>query len=424
MKGDQAGSRRGRIRGFAIVLALAAVMLTMIGISGAGAETAENLTAGCKISVSSTKQRIHRMTDGDYTSYWASAKSVEPWVDITSGTPIYGVYLCFERKPEKWEIRGKNGETLFTGETEFHHVYCALNGETEIRITAVGDGKTEMGFNEIFVFGEGEVPEWVQQWNPTPEKADILFFVAHPDDDLLFMGGAIASYGPGRADSTVAVAYLTYSNTTRRSEMLNGLWTLGIREYPIIGDFRDFYYNKSKKMSDIYAAQTGGKNGVLGWVTEMFRKYKPEVVVTQDEKGEYGHPQHRLVADASKVCFEAAAEAGSYPESAEKYGTWQVKKLYLHLYGPEEEQTQFDFTIPREEFGGLTANELAQKAFEEHKTQAGKGWKFSGKKVVFSVEEYGVKRYPANRYGLYATTVGADTGHTDFLENIYKAVAE
>ena len=38
----------------------------------------------------------------------------------------------------------------------------------------------------FFVFGEGELPDWVQRWEPTVEKADLLVLATHPDDELIF----------------------------------------------------------------------------------------------------------------------------------------------------------------------------------------------------------------------------------------------
>ncbi len=35
---------------------------------------------------------------------------------------------------------------------------------------------------------------------------------------------------------------MSYSNTTRRSELLNGLWHMGLRQYPVIGEFRRRLY--------------------------------------------------------------------------------------------------------------------------------------------------------------------------------------
>ncbi len=399
----------------ALLLLLAAVII----IGNAGAEEAENITAGCKIRTDSRKGRTAFLTDGKYTSYWESEKGAHPWVTVSPDRPACGLYLCFQNMPDAYAVQQEKGgswETIYEGDTRYHHIFYPLDEAGNIRIYASAYGKnTVMGFNELFVFGKGDVPDWVQRWEPTPEKTDILFLATHPDDELLFLGGALAWYGVERRQK-VTVAYLTKSNTTRRSEALNGLWTLGIRTYPIFGEFRDCY-SQSGLAKDAYK-DTGGKNKVQGWVTELYRRLKPEVVVTQDLDGEYGHPQHKMVADAAVEAYTQAADGEQFQESAEAYGTWQVKKLYLHLYGDEGERTRFNWDVPLDSLGGMTANEKAEEAYQQHVTQKGQGKKFRGKMVYFSVAEYGVNRYPNTSFGLYASEVGPDRRHDDFMENI------
>jgi LmbE family N-acetylglucosaminyl deacetylase len=244
----------------------------------------------------------------------------------------------------------------------------------------------------------------VQVWQTTEEKADILFIATHPDDELIFFGGAIPTYAVEQ-QRKVVVAYFTSSNTTRSSELLNGLWHMGVRNYPVIGDFKDGY---AKSLSAAYKA-AGGKNKVNEWIVELYRKYQPEVVVTQDLNGEYGHKQHMMIADAALNCIELAANEDEFIESTVTYGTWQVKKLYLHLY--EENQITFDWTVPLVSMNGSTGIELAEEAYALHKTQASSG---------MSVTETGVK-YDNRVFGLAYTTVGEDVRKDDFLENIYDA---
>ena len=82
----------------------------------------------------------------------------------------------------------------------------------------------------------------------------------------------------------VVVAYMSYSNTTRRSELLNGLWHMGLRQYPVIGDFGDVYM---RSLDDAYAHWTKRKS--RAYITELIRQYKPDVMITHDINGEYGH---------------------------------------------------------------------------------------------------------------------------------------
>ena len=403
-----------------LLAALAALLLLCVP---AGAEEAENLTGQLKIKVVDGGGKVKNITDGKYTTYWSSTKVKEPWAVVSSEKPMYGLYLCFRTLPDSYVIQKESGDgwtTIAEGDTRFYHAWVELDGVKKVRILSTMEKKNALGFNEIFAFGEGETPDWVQKWEPAEDKADILFMATHPDDDLLFMGSPIAWYGVVQ-QKKVVVAYLTYSNTTRRSEALNGLWTLGIRNYPVFGPFADHYSNgktTAAKLKAAYNDTTGGKNAVWAWVTGLYRQFQPEVVVTHDENGEYGHAQHIMLADAAVQCFGKSADAGEFPESAERYGTWQVKKLYLHLYGDEGSQTDFDWDRPLEETGGLTLNELSEKAYAMHVTQANSGFKYNGKRVPFSVAEYGVKRYPNNRFGLRSTTVGQDEGKTDFLEHI------
>ena len=395
------------------------VLLLMAAACTANAEEAENLTPRCTVKLASKGRQASKITDGDYRSYWESEKAKQPWVTLSSPEPIYGLYLCFEHMPESYVVEQASGSgwvTAAEGDTRFHHVFYELDGAKKIRIRSTAEGKTQIGFKEIFAFGAGEIPDWVQRWEDPLEKADILFIATHPDDDILFLGGGITYYHAERG-AKVQVAYLTWSNTTRRSEALNGLWTMGIRNYPDFGGFRDTYTNPGTDLKAAYQA-AGGKEKVLEWVTGMFRRYRPEVVVTQDIAGEYGHPQHRMVANAAVQCWDRSGDAAQHPVSAEKYGTWEVKKLYIHLYGEEAQSTRFDWEVPLESLGGKTVIQVLEEAYALHVTQANSGWKFHGKRIPFSVREYGVKRYPNNRFGLYASRVGEDTAHDDFLENV------
>ena len=138
------------------------------------------------------------------------------------------------------------------------------------------------------------------------------------------------------------------------------------------------------------------------YVTGLFRRYQPDVVITHDVKGEYGHGAHRTTADAAIHAVTLAADAAYAPETGE---SWQVKKLYLHLY--TENALEMDWRRPLEAFQGKTAFQVADEAFKMHKSQQSNG---------LIVQDWG--EYANNRYGLYFSTVGPDEEKNDFFENI------
>ncbi len=398
------------------------ILLLLLTVVPATAEEAENLTGSLTVKTVDKPGKTGCITDGKYTTFWESSKRKNPWVVVSSDQPIYGLYLCFQKMPDTYVIQKQSGDDWITvaegGNPHYHHAFFELDGVKKIRILSTMGKNNVMGFNEIYAFGKGEVPDWVQRWEEPVEKADLLVLVAHPDDELLFTGGAIPVYNTEQGRK-VAVAYLTPSNTTRRSEALNGLWAMGVRNYPVFGSFADNYANTGK-VKDAYK-NAGGKEKVLDWVTELYRRFRPEVVITHAENGEYGHPQHKMVADAAVECFEQAADPMKSPDSYQAYDTWQVKKLYLHQYGEEADQTVLDWDQPLDAFDGKTGAQMAAEAFKLHASQKGMGSKIKGKFVEFTVEETGAKMYPYDHFGLKCTTVGTDEAKNDFLEHIDEA---
>lgn len=390
---------------------IALLTLLALSLSVAFAAEANDITEDCKFKVCSSGRKYTLMTDKKYTSYWESNKIKTPWIAITApeGKPIAGLYVCFGNMPESWEIQtsddGKDWFTAVPGDTRFLHAYVALPQPAQyVRLAVTSEKKTALRINDLFVLSEGDLPDWVQVWQPTEEKADILFLSTHPDDELIFFGGAIPTYAVEQ-QRKVVVAYFSRSNTTRSSELLNGLWHMGVRTYPVIGTFKDSY---AKNLKAAYKS-AGGKGKVNEWIVGLYRQYKPEVVVTQDTNGEYGHKQHMMIADAAQNCIALAANEDEFTASTIAYGTWQVKKLYLHLY--PENQITFDWTVPLKSMNGATGIELAEEAYTLHKTQASSG---------MSVTETGTK-YDNRVFGLAFTTVGEDVRKDDFLENIYDA---
>lgn len=379
------------------------VLLIISCFAFAQAETAQDITE--QFSITSGGRITTALYDRKYTSFFSSREQRNPFIEFTAqeGAEAEYLYICFGDMPRAWAIEEEvDGEwkTLIEGSKEYYHVLLELNGKTHFRLIDTAGNQTKFKINEIFVFSEGELPQWVQRWEPTHEKADMLLLVAHPDDELIFFGGTIPTYAVER-DLNVVVAYMTYSNTTRRSELLNGLWSMGVRSYPVICE--EFYDGYSSSLKVGY--QKWNKNKVMAHVTELIRKYKPEVMLSHDVEGEYGHGAHRVCADAAQYCVANAGNPEFETASAELYGTWEVKKLYLHL--AKDNAIRMDWNVPLSKLNGRTGLELAQAAYELHVTQ---------ENTDFVVTDEG--ETSCAEFGLVYTSVGEDVQKNDFMENI------
>ncbi len=373
---------------------------------------AEDITAGCSLSFSSKDQKkaAARVRDNRYDTAW-SYTGKTAWIVAKSGDPdekpIGGIYLTFDAMPAQWAVQVPRGtgtdewETVYTGDKQFLHVYVPLETPAAaVRFLSL-ENKVKVAVPELRIYTPGSFPQGAQSWLPTWEEADILFLSSHADDELIFFGGGIPTYDTERG-YRVVVAYLTGCGIRRNHELLNGLWSMGVRHYPVIGPFPDRH---KKSMTAEYQA-LGGQKKVVGWVTQLFRRYKPKVVVTHDTRGEYGHYQHRVTAAAALLAWERAADPERYPESAEAWGTWQVQKLYLHL--GKTNRITMDWDVPLESLGGLTGLEAAIRAYTYHVSQ---------QTTAMSVTGTGSK-YSNRLFGLEKTTVGPDEAGGDFMEHI------
>ncbi len=394
-----------------LLILLPAVMAPALG--WAEQAVAEDITALAEISPRSPKHGLKSIADRKYTTPWETAVQKKPYVQamLPEGQACSSLYICFGRMPAAWELQTLEGEawvTLDEGGTSYLHAFIPLpKPVTSLRIAVTDEKKTSLLLNELFLFGPGEVPGWVQKWEPAHEQADLMVLVAHPDDELLFMGGTIPHYAVAQ-NKRVTACYLTSSNTTRSSELLNGLWSMGVVNYPIIGPFRDAY---SAKLKDGYD-RWGGKEKVRAYVMGVIRRLKPSVIVTHDLDGEYGHGAHRVCADAAIWCVEHSADSVADPASAELYGTCEVSKLYLHLY--PENSVMMNWRTPDPALLGRSPLQAAQDAYALHVTQRNAGSAVIGKD--FEVTDEG--EFACNSFGLYRTLVGPDIAKNDFLENI------
>ena len=368
--------------------------------------TAVELTAACSFSSNNQyKTDIPLMTDGSVSTSYA-LKEKNGWLEISCDTPICGLsvsVLVKSRNPWSYDLQAMDGDGQWQTVAQSKYLtdwFEISPGVSRLRIRATGRERIRIA--EIRAFGPGEKPDDVQDWQDL-DKCDLMLLACHPDDEVLWFAGLLPTYA-GERGYKVQLAMMTPDYGDRQLELLRCAWHCGVRYYPYFIGFHD----KHGGSMDKQFTQWNGKNKILKEVTACIRRFKPEVLVTHGKDGEYGHSAHRVTSWAATECFTRAADQNQFSESAEKYGTWQVKKLYLHEYG--ENKITMDWNQPLSAFGGKTGFDIAGEAYQFHATQV-------------AIGHYEFQRGPEGdhdntAFGLYATTVGPDEAGNDFMEHI------
>lgn len=341
------------------------------------------------------------------------------YLTLADQTGIGSLYLVFGTEPGSYLVTNEDsGKSILCGEAGFLHEFLNLEeafGYAPQRVT-ISFQKKDVQLCELSAFTAGQVPDWVQRWEqPKDAQTDLVLFSTHGDDEQLFFAGLLPYYA-GERGYTVQVVYLTdHRNMTMRRchEMLDGLWAVGVRNYPVLGPFGDYYSETLGDAYRIYRDKGFSKDDVISYVVENLRRFRPKVAVGHDLRGEYGHGMHMMYADVLCYAVGIAEDPEAFPESAQKYGTWNVPKTYLHLY--PQNRIRMNWDIPLDSFGGMTAFEVTKRlGFPCHVSQQGEyGWYFAGMNAATDIPEYS----PCI-YGLYRSTVGEDTDAQDFFENV------
>ncbi|MDQ2906467.1 MAG: PIG-L family deacetylase [Ktedonobacteraceae bacterium] len=169
----------------------------------------------------------------------------------------------------------------------------------------------------------------------------LLGLYAHPDDEGT-MSGAFLRYGAEGVEtglvcatrgevgeiSDPALATPENLGQVREGEMraaaevlkLNHLWFL---------DYRDSGMAGTADNTDPRAFVQVNPAEVVGKLVAIIRQFQPQVMVTFDETGGYGHPDHIAIHRYTTSAFHAAADDAQYPELGP---VWAVSKLYYSAF--------------------------------------------------------------------------------------------
>ncbi|MGZ8179494.1 PIG-L family deacetylase [Williamsia sp. SKLECPSW1] len=150
----------------------------------------------------------------------------------------------------------------------------------------------------------------------------VMFVHAHPDDESLWTGGTIARL----ADAGVALSVITCTwaeGTRRHAELQRALTTLGAPHASALGYADGGFPDSAPGAPRLCDADFDDE---VARVTAHIRAARPDVVVTYDGFGIYGHPDHIHTTRITLAAVEAAATAAIYPDAGPP---WQVRAAFL-----------------------------------------------------------------------------------------------
>jgi N-acetyl-1-D-myo-inositol-2-amino-2-deoxy-alpha-D-glucopyranoside deacetylase len=165
---------------------------------------------------------------------------------------------------------------------------------------------------------------------------------AHPDDESFGVGGTLAQYAAagfkvyyicgtrGEAGEVTPESMQGYASIAdlRSNELKCAAQALGLADVIYLG-YRDSGMAGSEDNKHPQALAAAPVEQVAGRIVEAIRKLKPEVIITSDPLGGYGHPDHIAIHNATVMAFKAAGDQQQYAESGPPF---QPQKLYFHVF--------------------------------------------------------------------------------------------
>ena len=120
---------------------------------------------------------------------------------LKSEKEIDSLYFLFDTKALDMTLAAGGEEKTVEG--KFLHRFVKISELFSEPVTEVTVRFPERAIlNEIYAFGEGELPTWVQLWYDPCEKADLMLFTTHADDEQLFFAGVLPNYDTDRVYRT------------------------------------------------------------------------------------------------------------------------------------------------------------------------------------------------------------------------------
>ena len=163
----------------------------------------------------------------------------------------------------------------------------------------------------------------------------------HPDDESSSTGGMLAYYRARKVRTGVVictggeegeirdpdldpVADRSRLRELRTQEVKDACEILGVAELRMLG-FRDSGMADTPANQHPEAFVNAERSEAACRLVRIIRELRPRVIVTEPPGGAYPHPDHIMCYEITMDAFEAAGDAGAFPEAGPP---WRPDKLY------------------------------------------------------------------------------------------------
>ena len=168
-------------------------------------------------------------------------------------------------------------------------------------------------------------------------ERSMLVVFAHPDDEAFATGGTLVKYASAGVRTTLVCAtrgevgeisdpVLATPNTlpsVREQELLCSAETLGIEEVVFLG-YRDSGMIGTLDNEHPDAFILANEEEVIAKLVGIMRQVKPQIVLTFEPNGGYGHPYHIAIHNHTVSAFHKAAQENYGVELGE---AWRSDRL-------------------------------------------------------------------------------------------------
>jgi N-acetyl-1-D-myo-inositol-2-amino-2-deoxy-alpha-D-glucopyranoside deacetylase len=179
----------------------------------------------------------------------------------------------------------------------------------------------------------------------------MLLVHAHPDDESINNGATMAKYVADGAHVTLVTCTLGEEGEIlvpelvhlaadkedglgehRIGELADAMSALGVTDHRFLGGpgrWRDSGMMGLPTNDNPASFWQADLEVAVGELVRVMREVRPQVVITYNEQGGYGHPDHIQAHRVAVAAFDAAGDPRRYPDAGQ---AWTPSKLYYTAF--------------------------------------------------------------------------------------------